>query len=236
MHLKKLLFLTILTLFSVSFSEANFNNLNKRNKPKTCPNALLSATSEKDIKGQMSFYQDLQGEIWLTGTYQSGFQKPGTWDYCWTIQNSCGDILFNITDQLYMEYTKGSGCNGYDDDSKTTSYKRNDVYLNKRNKEKCEAGAWGTKPWVVKMSNLTWDCGDDKGFKYQTCEGKDIYKDMVIDYTKEQIPNRLNNQGPTSGLYLVIDGQSKWGKRASITSPAAINVNNEGNVVAPPPA
>ncbi|CAG8722797.1 36867_t:CDS:1, partial [Racocetra persica] len=210
-----------------SFSKAIFIDLNKRNKTKTCPNALLSATFEIDIKGQMSFYQDLQGEVWLTGTYQSGFQKPGTWNYCWTIQNGCGDILFNLTDRLYMEYAKGSSCNGYND----SRHKRRGSYY----KEQCEAGEWGTKPWIVKVSDLIWDCDDDKGFKYQTCKGKDIYKDMTINYTETKLPKRLSDQGPTSGLYLVIEGQSKWGKRESITSPAAINVNNEGNVIAPPP-
>ncbi|CAG8657131.1 13412_t:CDS:2 [Cetraspora pellucida] len=226
MYLNKLFPLAIWTILMVSFSEASFNlnDLNKRNK-KSCRNALLSATFEMDIKGQMSFYQDQEGDIWLTGTYQSGFQKPGSWDYCWTIQNGCGDIIYNVTEQLYMEYTKGYGCNGYDDSK--SSYKKRGGYLDARHNEKCEAGEWGTKPWVVKVSDLSWDCGEKDGFKYQTCKGKDIYKDMVVDYDKEKLPKRLSDQGRTSGLYLVIDGQSKWGKRTSITSPAAINVNNE---------
>ncbi|CAG8534087.1 3567_t:CDS:2 [Cetraspora pellucida] len=233
MFFKKLPLLVILTLFIVTLSEASFN-LDKRNKPKICRNALLSATFEMDLKGQMSFYQDQEGQVWLSGTYQSGFQKPGSWDYCWTLQNGCGEIIYNLTDQLNMEYTKGSGCNGYDDSK--SSYKRRGGYLDKRHhKEECEAGEWGTKPWVVKVGDLTWDCGKDGGFKYQTCEGKDIYKDKVVDYTKQKLPKRLSDQGSTSGIYLVVDGQSKWGKRATINSPAAINVNNEGNVVAPPP-
>ncbi|CAG8729557.1 3828_t:CDS:1, partial [Racocetra fulgida] len=184
--------------------------------------------SEVDIKGQMSFYQDQEGEVWLTGTYQYGFQKPGTWDYCWTIQNGCGDILFNLTDWLYMEYAKDSTCDGYDD--KSSYYRKRDGYLDKRHKDICEIGPWGSKPWVIRVSDLTWDC-DHEGFKYKTCKGKDIYKDMVIDYSKEKLPKRLSDMGPESGLYLVIDGQSKWGKRQTITSPAAINVNNEGNVI-----
>ncbi|RIB29162.1 hypothetical protein C2G38_2027967 [Gigaspora rosea] len=219
------------TLFMFSFSGTLSNA-----HPKICPATLLSATSGMDIKGQMGFYQDSNGSLWLTGAYQYGFQDPKEWDYCYTIQNKCGEILFNLTDSLCMEYAKDSGCDGYDDKSKNYSKKRS--IFNKRHEDKCEVGPWGTKPWVVKVGDLTWDCGDKDGFKYQNCDGKDIYKDMVEGYDSEKTPKRLANQGPASGFYLVIDGQSKWGKRASIKSPAAINVNNQGGEVAPaaPPA
>ncbi|CAG8539383.1 4413_t:CDS:2 [Gigaspora rosea] len=163
--------------------------------PKICPAALLSATSGIDIKGQIGFYQDSNGSLWLTGTYQYGFQDPKEWDYRYTIQNKCSEILFNLTDSLCMEYAKDSGCNGCNDKSKNYNKKRS--IFNKRHEDKCEV-----------------DCGDKDGFKYQNCDG------------------------PASGFYLVIDGQSKWGKCASIKSPAAINVNNQGGEVAfaAPPA
>ncbi|CAG8761057.1 35981_t:CDS:1, partial [Racocetra persica] len=109
-----------------------------------CRNALLSANFEMDIKGQMSLYQDQNGEVWLTGTYQYGFQKPGTWDYGWTIQNGCGDILYNLTDELAMEYAKDSTCDGYDD-SKSSYHRKRGSYFDKRHKkheDKCEIGAW----------------------------------------------------------------------------------------------
>ncbi|CAG8549061.1 36240_t:CDS:2 [Racocetra persica] len=124
----------------------------------------------------------------MTGTDQYGFQKPGTWDYCWTIQNSCGDILFNLTDWLYMEYAKDSGCDGYDDSK--SSYYRNE---------------------------LTWDCDHYEGFKYKTCKGKDIYKDMVIDYSEEK---RLSDMGPESGLYVVIDAGSPVPQPPPTVAPA----------------
>ncbi|KAF0558599.1 hypothetical protein F8M41_008520 [Gigaspora margarita] len=150
-------------------------------------------------------------------------------------RNKCGEVLFNLTDSLSMEYVKDSGCNGYDDGNSKSYRKRRNIF-NKRHEDKCEVGPWGTKPWAIKVGDLTWDCGDKDGFKYQDCDGKDIYKDMVVDYDHEKLPKRLSDQGPESGFYLVIDGQSKWGKRASITSPAAINVNNQGGEVAPAPA
>ncbi|CAG8663606.1 14546_t:CDS:2 [Gigaspora margarita] len=77
-------------------------------------------------------------------TYQYGFQDPKEWDYCYTIQNKCGEVLFNLTDSLCMEYAKDSGCNGYDDKSKNYSKKRS--IFNKRHEDKCEVGPWGTKP------------------------------------------------------------------------------------------
>ncbi|CAG8468956.1 13184_t:CDS:2 [Dentiscutata erythropus] len=198
--------------------------------PQTCPAAMLSATSECDIKGQMAFYQDNGGSIWLTGTYQYGFQNPKEWDYCYTIQNKCGKVLFNLTDWLGMEYAKESGCNGYDDDMSKRFTRRRNI-LDKRNDDKCEIGHWGSKPWVIKVDDLTWDCGK-KGFKYENCDGKDIYADMVVDYDKVKLPKRLSDQGPASGFYLVIEGSSKWGKRTTSLSPAAINVNNQATPAA----
>ncbi|CAG8498040.1 2409_t:CDS:2, partial [Scutellospora calospora] len=214
--------------FIISFSKANYNNV-KRN-PKVCPSAMLSATSGMDIKGQMQFYQDSKGDVWLTGIYQYGFQDPKDWDYCWTIQNACGDIVFNLTSDLGIEFVKDSGCNGYDDDnSKSNSNysKRYNTFSKRNKKETCEIGPYGTKPWVIKLTDLSWDC-NNCGFKYQTCSGKDIYKDMVPDYSKEKQPDRLRSQGKESGLYLVIDGQSKCGKRDDSSSAATINVNDAG--------
>ncbi|CAG8618438.1 15535_t:CDS:2 [Gigaspora margarita] len=121
-----------------------------------------------DIKGQMGFYQDSNGAVWLTGTYQYGFQDPKEWDYRYTIQNKCGEVLYNLTDSLYMEYVKDSGCNGYDD-NKSKGFRKRRSLFNKRHEDKCEIGPWGTKPWVVKVGDLTWDCGKE-GFKYQDCD------------------------------------------------------------------
>ncbi|CAG8837077.1 17921_t:CDS:1, partial [Racocetra persica] len=94
-------------------------------------------------------------------------------------------------------------------------------YLNRRNghhpPEKCEIGPWGTKPIVIQVDELTWNC-DEKGFKYKTCNDKDIYKDQVINYDEEKLPQRLDDQGPETGLYLIIDGESKSGKRANSQS------------------
>ncbi|CAG8709338.1 6652_t:CDS:1, partial [Dentiscutata heterogama] len=202
----------------------------KDNESKTCPQAMLSATSECDIKGQMIFYQDVKGNTWLTGTYQYGFQDPNIWNYDWTIQNGCGEILFNLTSWLNMEFVKDSGCNGYSsDDSKKNDYKKRGGYLNKRHKfgtfdEKCYIGPWGTKPWVIKVDKLTWDC-EKEGIKYHTCDEKDIYDDKVADHDDE-IPNRLDDQGPKTGLYLIINGESKSGKRDNSQSVAEININD----------
>ncbi|KAF0383080.1 hypothetical protein F8M41_011809 [Gigaspora margarita] len=204
-------FIIFFTLFVLSLS-VTFSNAHS----KICPSALLTATSEMDIKGQMGFYQNSNGTVWLTGTYQYGFQNPKEWDYCYTIQNKCGEVLFNLTDSLCMEYVKDSGCDGYDDDN-SKSYRKRNIF-NKRHEDKCEIGPFGTKPWVVKVGDLTWNCGDKDGFKHQDCDGKDIYKDMVVDYDSEKTPKRLAGQGPATGFYLVIDGQSKWGKRGTSQS------------------
>ncbi|RIB17624.1 hypothetical protein C2G38_2037585 [Gigaspora rosea] len=110
-------FIFFFTFFMLSFSVTLSNA-----HPKICPAALRSATSGMDIKGQMGFYQDSNGSLWLSGTYQYGFQDPKEWDYCYTIQNKCGDVLFNLTDSLCMEYAKDSGCDGYDDKSKSTAW------------------------------------------------------------------------------------------------------------------
>ncbi|KAF0533975.1 hypothetical protein F8M41_010283 [Gigaspora margarita] len=127
-----------------------------------------------------------------------------------------------------MEYVKDSGCNGYDDKSK--NYRKKRSIFNKRHEDKCEIGPWGTKPWVVKVGDLTWNCGDKDGFKYQNCDGKDIYKDMVMDYDHEKLPKRLSGQGPASGFYLVIDGKSKWGKRDESQSAAPIDYDAQDYV------
>ncbi|CAG8806284.1 17138_t:CDS:1, partial [Dentiscutata erythropus] len=38
-----------------------------------CPPYMLSATSMDQFTGQMTFYQDQSGSMWLTGLYQNGF-------------------------------------------------------------------------------------------------------------------------------------------------------------------
>ncbi|CAG8808158.1 18243_t:CDS:1, partial [Racocetra fulgida] len=75
MYLINFSLLVILILFVVPFSDA-YNEILKRKSSGYCPSALLSATSEVDIKGQMSFYQSPSGEVWLQGDYQWGFQDP----------------------------------------------------------------------------------------------------------------------------------------------------------------
>ncbi|KAF0548126.1 hypothetical protein F8M41_026339 [Gigaspora margarita] len=211
-----------------------------QSEKKNCPRALLTATSECDIKGQMTFYQNVNGDTWLTGTYQYGFQDPNNWNYDWTIQNGCGEILFNLTSWLDMEFVKDSGCCGYSsDNSKKTDNKKKGGYLNKRHKyttfdEKCDIGPWGTKSWVIKVDELTWDC-NQKGIKYKKCDKKDIYKDKVTDHDDEKLPNRLDDQGPTTGLYLIIDGENKSGKRDNSQSVTAININDYGEPVSSPP-
>ncbi|CAG8438088.1 3699_t:CDS:2, partial [Dentiscutata heterogama] len=182
---------------------------------------------------QMTFYQDNFGDVWLTGTYQWGFNDPSSWGYDWSIRNGCDDVIFNLTDWLHMEFAADSGCYGYDNPSKKGHKRIN--YLDKRhNGNKCIIGKWGTKPWVVKVSDLTWDC-EDQGFKHKICVGKDIYKDMVtVDDDKK--PSRMKDEGNTTGLYLVIVGQSndgKHGKRDTTTSAASINIDNEGGTVVP---
>ncbi|RIB24594.1 hypothetical protein C2G38_2168162 [Gigaspora rosea] len=98
-------FLIVLIALMVTFSEA------------TCPNVFLSAVHNRDIKGEISIYQDSKGAIWITGVYQWGFQSPQSWTYDWTIRNGCKDVAFNLTSYLHTEYTKDSGCNGYPDDN-----------------------------------------------------------------------------------------------------------------------
>ncbi|CAG8795258.1 11038_t:CDS:2 [Gigaspora margarita] len=225
-------FITFFTLFVLSFS-VSFSDAN----PKTCKHVLLSATSDWDIKGQMGFYQDASGALWLTGTYQWGFHHPHDWDYCYTIRNKCGDLIYNLTDSLCMEYAWCSGCDGYYDYDKSShcSWKssKRSLFNKKRHEEDC-VGPWGTKPWIVKVGDLSWDCDDKNGIKYYDCDGEDKYKKMMHHDHEDPPPKRLADQGYESGFYLIIEGQSKWGKRQSSLSPAAINVNNAG--AAPPAA
>ncbi|RIB30118.1 hypothetical protein C2G38_2027136 [Gigaspora rosea] len=159
----------------------------------------------------MSFYQDNHGHTWLTGTYQWGFNDPSSWCYDYTIRNGCDEIIFNLTDWLHMEYAEASGCNGYYDDHHKGSYKKkrnSGNSLISRHEEKCSMDKWGTKPWVIKVTDLTWDC-DHHGFKHKTCDGKDIYKDMTTtDHEDdEKKPKRLEDEGPETGLYLIITGE-----------------------------
>ncbi|CAG8624899.1 3277_t:CDS:1 [Cetraspora pellucida] len=234
MHLKNQFILVVITIFMVSFLDAtdNLNYFTRDDEEKPCPRVMLTATSESDIKGQLTFYQDSDGDIWLAGIYQYGFQDPKNWVYDWTIRNGCGDILSNLTDYIDMEFVKDSGCNGYSsNDSKEDFNKRNGYlnYFNRRNghnqPEKCEIGPWGTKPIIIQIDELTWDC-NKKGLKYQKCDDKDIYKDQVINYDDDKLPKRLDDQGPPTGLYLIIDGETKSGKRANSQSVAAININD----------
>ncbi|RIB05333.1 hypothetical protein C2G38_2219883 [Gigaspora rosea] len=162
----------------------------------------------------MTFYQNVNGDTWLTGTYQYGFQDPNNWNYDWTIQNGCGEILFNLTSWLDIEFVKDSGCYGYSDNSTKKDYKKRGGYLNKRYK---------------------YATFDEKCIKYKKCDKKDIYKDNVTDHDDEKLPNRLNDQGPTTGLYLIIDGENKSGKRDNSQSVVAININDYGEPVSSPP-
>ncbi|CAG8827791.1 8881_t:CDS:1, partial [Gigaspora margarita] len=111
--------LIILIILIISFSEAfNSQDIFERNPDesisKYCPSALLSASHNKVIKGQLSFYQDSKGAIWLTGAYQWGFQNPDEWHYNFTIQNGCQEIIYDLTEELQTEFAKNSGCDGYD--------------------------------------------------------------------------------------------------------------------------
>ncbi|KAF0548435.1 hypothetical protein F8M41_025943 [Gigaspora margarita] len=132
-----------------------------------------------DIKGQMRFYQHSNRA------------------------NKCGEVLFDLTDSLCMEHVKNSGCDSYDN---SKSYRKRRSIFNKKYKDKCEVGPWGTKLLVVKIGYLAWDCGDKDRFKCQYCDG----------------------------VYLVIEGQSKWGKRAIIMLSATINIDSNQNGEAPP--
>ncbi|CAG8621629.1 14587_t:CDS:2 [Dentiscutata heterogama] len=216
-------FLIALIVLMVSLSEAaTYSNNFKR--ADICTNVFLSAVHNKDIKGDITFYQDSKGAVWITGTYQWGFQSPETWTYDWTIQNGCRNVIFNITPYLHTEYAMNSDCNGYPSDNKKLSYKNRGLLYKRIDKvDTCEIGGWGTKPWVVKVEGLTWDCNNE-GFKHQTCD-QDFYQD---NFTCDNSPGRLSGQGSGTGTYLVINGESNSGS-SSITSSAAIAiVNGEG--------
>ncbi|CAG8610839.1 23825_t:CDS:1, partial [Racocetra persica] len=175
-------------------------------EPVKCKPYLLTATHDKVIKGQMTFYQSSNGSIVVTGTYQYGFNNPCDWCYTWSIQNQCGEVVYNFTD-LYTEYATKSGCDGYPPDHKCK--KRVSILMRGDKHDKCYIGEWGTKPWVLRFNNLIWDC-DHKGIKHKTCEGKKIYDEWD---EKHKVPKRLKDQGSPTGLFLVIKGYSKSGKR-----------------------
>ncbi|CAG8583141.1 4537_t:CDS:2 [Gigaspora rosea] len=110
--------LITLIILIVSLSEAFYSqDIFERNpdESKYCPSALLSASHNKTIKGQLSFYQDSKGAIWLTGVYQWGFQNPDEWHYSFTIQNGCQEVIYDLTEDLQTEFAKSSGCDGYNE-------------------------------------------------------------------------------------------------------------------------
>ncbi|CAG8649045.1 40526_t:CDS:1, partial [Gigaspora margarita] len=176
----------------------------------------------------MTLYQSSTGSVWITGTYQYGFFDPysTSWHYDWTIRNGCKEMLFNLTEYLHTEYACCSGCNGYEDTTCPPSSKRKRSSLRKRNSEStCPMGPDGSKPWVIKIDDLKWDC-DNEGFKYKTCD-KDLYKKELGGDDDKEKPKRKKDEGPSCGLYLVIEGSDKSGKRADMSAPAAINVNDQ---------
>ncbi|CAG8764572.1 14282_t:CDS:1, partial [Dentiscutata heterogama] len=166
-----------------------------------CAPYMLTATSMDQFTGQMTFYQDQSGSMWLTGLYQNGFSKGGY--YSFSIMDGCNNYLYNLTDKLGLE---PSQCDSCADKSSHSSYQRR---MGRRNMgNNCDMGF---KPWVIKIHDLTWDC-DGRGVYNQRCKKDDEKKDEK---------RALTDQGPQSGLFLQIDTSSGSGS-------APINVNNAG--------
>ncbi|CAG8828500.1 41998_t:CDS:2, partial [Gigaspora margarita] len=75
-------------------------------------------------------------------------------------QDSNGAVWLTGTYKYGFQDPK-DGYDGYDD-NKSKSYRK-------------RRSPWGTKPWAVKVGDLTWDCGSKYGFKYQDCDGVKIF-------------------------------------------------------------
>ncbi|CAG8779287.1 20341_t:CDS:1 [Dentiscutata erythropus] len=248
MNLKIMINLLIALIILIASSEAM--------DEASCPYAFLTASHIQSVKGQLTLFQNPKGTIYVSGTYQYGFFDSKEWHYDWSIRNGCGDPIYNLTKILHPEYFGCSCCNGYKDqscckDSKSKRSKKVRASLDTRDslsKRKTitngecissDMGSDGTTPWVIKVDDLTYDCNND-GIKYKTCD-KDIYKEDKSKRGDEgddygiYIPKTLQDEGPETGLYLVIYGECKSLKRSPMVAPAPVNVNNAGGTVAPAP-
>ncbi|CAG8739486.1 25705_t:CDS:2, partial [Racocetra persica] len=208
----------------------------KRN-PKTCAPVFISATHENSAIGQMTLYQDTDGNTWVQGAYQSGFHDEKDWSYVWTIKNACGDVIYNISDTIEIKYFKGTACDAAP--GGPVWRKRNG-----KSGDDCREhiGEWGVKNWITKITDLTWSC-DGKGIKHQTCSGKDIYKDMVPKYLLYGHDAKHDKRNPGNPAPININDEVlprrlsdivKKRQGGTSTFPAPINVNNDGNVINPP--
>ncbi|CAG8768077.1 16558_t:CDS:1, partial [Cetraspora pellucida] len=159
----------------------------------------------------MTLYQDNSGSVWLSGLYQTGFNPKNS--YSWSIVDSCNNSMYDLTSSLGIEWNKCDSCS-------SSSHSNSHYYRKGRRNvdEKCGGDDWGTMGWVVKINDLMWDC-DGRGVSHQGDSS-----------CKKDNKRALTGEGPGSGFFLQVGSSDGSGP---VNTP--INVNNEGNVVAPPP-